>query len=58
MYHSNYCDSVDDQVMKLHNSFPWASIKAGKVVDIGGGSGHISIGLAQVLTDSAFTIDD
>ena len=44
----NYCDVVDGQVTKLHSSFPWASLKAGKVVDIGGGSGHISIGLARV----------
>jgi methylase of polypeptide subunit release factors len=48
-FQSNYCGVVDGQVTRLvHDSFPWESLKAGKVVDIGGGSGHISIALARV----------
>lgn len=40
---------VNGQIAELYRSFPWASLKDGKVVDIGGGSGHISIGLAHVI---------
>lgn len=48
-YQSNCCGLVDSQVTRLvHSSFPWESLKGGKVVDIGGGSGHISIALARV----------
>ena len=42
-----YC-IVDRQVSELYTGFPWASLGNGKVVDIGGGNGHISIGLARV----------
>ncbi|KAJ2978448.1 hypothetical protein NUW58_g7491 [Xylaria curta] len=38
---------LDRSIEELHTSFPWASLKDGKVVDIGGGNGHISLGLAQ-----------
>lgn len=40
--------SVERGMSDLVDSFPWASLKDGKVVDIGGGSGHISIFLAKV----------
>lgn len=33
---------------ELHNGYPWESLEGGTVVDIGGGNGHISIGLARV----------
>jgi hypothetical protein len=45
---ANDIPEVNGQIAELHRSFPWASLKNGKVVDIGGGSGHISIGLARV----------
>jgi hypothetical protein len=48
-YQSNCCGLVDGQVTRLvHSSFPWKSLKVGKVVDIGGGSGHISVALDRV----------
>ena len=43
---------VDRQLSELRDAFPWESLKNGKVVDIGGGSGHISIALAQVSSPS------
>lgn len=45
---ANDIPEVNGQIAKLHRRFSWASLKDGKVVDIGGGSGHISIGLARV----------
>lgn len=44
--------TADRQVTELVNSFRWASLGDGTVVDIGGGSGHISIALARVSTIS------
>jgi ubiquinone/menaquinone biosynthesis C-methylase UbiE len=38
---------VDGQVTELASAFPWSTITAGPVVDVGGGSGHISIALAR-----------
>ena len=35
---------------ELANSFDWAALGSGKVVDVGGGSGHVSFALAQVRT--------
>jgi len=39
---------VNERGTELRDSFPWATLGSGKVVDVGGGSGHISIGLARV----------
>lgn len=39
---------VNERGTELRDSFAWASLGNGKVVDVGGGSGHISIGLARV----------
>jgi methylase of polypeptide subunit release factors len=39
---------VDRQISELRDTFPWELLGNGKVVDIGGGSGHISIELARV----------
>ena len=33
---------------ELQQGFPWDSLANTKIVDIGGGSGHISIALARV----------
>ena len=38
---------VDRHINELRDCFPWGSLK-GTVVDVGGGSGHISIALARV----------
>jgi 2-polyprenyl-3-methyl-5-hydroxy-6-metoxy-1,4-benzoquinol methylase len=39
---------VDRQISELRDGFPWESLERGKVVDVGGGSGHVSISLARV----------
>lgn len=39
--------AVDRQTKQLNEEFDWAKIK-GTVVDVGGGSGHVSLSLAQV----------
>ncbi|KAI9777149.1 MAG: hypothetical protein M1816_004906 [Peltula sp. TS41687] len=46
---------LDRQLSDLRDAFPWVSLKNGKVVDIGGGSGHISVALAQVRASSIST---
>jgi tRNA A58 N-methylase Trm61 len=38
---------VDRQIAELRDCFPWGDIN-GTVVDVGGGSGHISMALARV----------
>lgn len=39
---------VNERGTELRDSFSWESLGNGKVVDVGGGSGHISAGLARV----------
>lgn len=39
--------AVTNNVVELRDNYPWAKLK-GTVVDIGGGSGHVSIELAKV----------
>lgn len=39
---------MDRQIDELVDSFPWHSFKDGKIVDVGGGSGHISVALGRV----------
>lgn len=34
----------------LRDSFPWGQISGRKVIDVGGGSGHMSVNLARVCT--------
>jgi hypothetical protein len=55
--HSTNRTKVDDSLKVLRNNFAWSSLKNTKVVDIGGGNGHISIDLAQVDTYSCCHID-
>ncbi|KAI0838319.1 O-methyltransferase-domain-containing protein [Hypoxylon sp. FL0890] len=49
---------INRQVDELQTGFPWESLKDGKVVDIGGGSGHISIGLARRFPSLQFVVQD
>lgn len=34
--------------MDLQNSYPWTKFQGGTVVDVGGGTGHVSRFLAEV----------
>ncbi|KAI0138072.1 O-methyltransferase-domain-containing protein [Hypoxylon sp. NC0597] len=49
---------INRQVDKLQSGFPWESLKNGKVVDIGGGNGHISIGLARRFPSLRVVVQD
>ncbi|KAK4228090.1 O-methyltransferase-domain-containing protein [Podospora fimiseda] len=49
---------IDSQITYLSNSYPWASIGQGHVVDVGGGSGHISMALARQFPFLRFTVQD
>ncbi|RWA12797.1 hypothetical protein EKO27_g2329 [Xylaria grammica] len=49
---------LDRSIEELHSSFPWASLNDGKVVDIGGGNGHISIGLAREFPSLRLVVQD
>ena len=40
-------DQVVNNDVELRDKYPWADLK-GTIVDIGGGSGHVSIELARV----------
>jgi len=42
-------ETVDRHIDELRDSYDWAKLQ-GTVVDVGGGSGHISIALARVST--------
>ncbi|KAF1828286.1 S-adenosyl-L-methionine-dependent methyltransferase [Decorospora gaudefroyi] len=49
---------VDDSLKVLRNNFGWSSLENTKVVDIGGGNGHIRIDLAQHYPALQFTVQD
>ncbi|TRX94545.1 hypothetical protein FHL15_004700 [Xylaria flabelliformis] len=49
---------LDRSIEELHTSFPWESLKDGRVVDIGGGNGHISFGLAKKFPSLRFVVQD
>ncbi|KAI1817385.1 putative O-methyltransferase [Poronia punctata] len=49
---------VNERGTELRDNFAWASLGDGKVVDVGGGSGHISIGLAKEFPSLNFVVQD
>ncbi|CAI6331164.1 unnamed protein product [Periconia digitata] len=49
---------LDRQISELRDTFPWESLEGGKIVDIGGGSGHISIALARRFKSLRFVVQD
>ncbi|KAI1366776.1 S-adenosyl-L-methionine-dependent methyltransferase [Xylaria arbuscula] len=48
---------MDRHITELRDCFSWAEIK-GTVIDIGGGSGHISIFLARLFPHLSFVVQD
>ncbi|KAI8623622.1 O-methyltransferase [Xylariaceae sp. FL1651] len=48
---------LDRQIAELRDYFPWNSLK-GTVVDVGGGSGHVSIALARNFPNLNFVVQD
>ncbi|KAK4462846.1 O-methyltransferase-domain-containing protein [Cladorrhinum samala] len=49
---------IDRQITDLSNSYTWGSLGKGTVVDVGGGSGHISIALARQFPSLRFVVQD
>ncbi|VUC28458.1 unnamed protein product [Clonostachys rosea] len=49
--------SVDRQISELRDSYDWNTLK-GTVVDVGGGSGHVSVSLAQNFPHLNFVVQD
>lgn len=49
---------LDRQTTELHEEFDWKSLPAGTVVDVGGGSGYVSLSLAKVFPHLNFVIQD
>ncbi|KAI4221808.1 MAG: hypothetical protein L6R36_006626 [Xanthoria steineri] len=48
---------MTNNVVELRDNYPWAKLK-GTVVDIGGGSGHVSIELAKLFPHLSFDVQD
>ncbi|KAI1827428.1 putative O-methyltransferase [Xylaria intraflava] len=49
---------MNKDTLELRDRFPWASLGKTTVVDVGGGSGHISIYLANEFPDLEFIVQD
>ncbi|KAI3322931.1 O-methyltransferase [Xylariaceae sp. AK1471] len=49
--------SLDRQIAELRDNFPWSTL-SGTVVDVGGGSGHVSITLARNFPNLNFIVQD
>ncbi|KAL8752875.1 MAG: hypothetical protein Q9199_005443 [Rusavskia elegans] len=48
---------MTNNVVELRDNYPWANLK-GTVVDIGGGSGHVSIEMAKFFPHLSFAVQD
>lgn len=46
---------VDRKITELRDEYPWDSLGISTVVDVGGGSGHVSMSLARVCNRSLLT---
>jgi hypothetical protein len=40
----------------MRDNYDWASLQNSKIVDVGGGNGHVSIDLARVCPSHLYTI--
>ncbi|KAF9768565.1 6-phosphogluconolactonase-like protein, partial [Fusarium sp. DS 682] len=49
--------AVENSTVELRDNFPWQRLN-GTVVDIGGGSGHISMALAREFSNLKFIVQD
>ncbi len=49
---------MDRQFSELRDGYNWSKFGAGKIVDVGGGSGHVSIYLAKQFPSLSFTVQD
>ncbi|RGP79393.1 hypothetical protein FLONG3_2448 [Fusarium longipes] len=49
---------MDRPVSTLCDDFPWEKLKSGKVVDVGGGRGHVSMYLASRYPDLSFVVEE
>ncbi|OBT94584.1 hypothetical protein VE01_07931 [Pseudogymnoascus verrucosus] len=49
---------LDRPISPLRDEYPWASLGRGKVVDVGGGNGSISMMLAKEFPDLEFIVQD
>ena len=52
---SDSVSQVDRKITELRDEYPWDSLGISTVVDVGGGSGHVSISLARVCNPSLLT---
>ncbi|KAF2265024.1 sterigmatocystin 8-O-methyltransferase precursor [Lojkania enalia] len=49
---------MDRQVSELLNGYPWKDLGDGKVVDVGGGNGHVSMALARAYPNLKIVVQD
>ncbi|KAH8712112.1 S-adenosyl-L-methionine-dependent methyltransferase [Phaeosphaeriaceae sp. PMI808] len=49
---------IDDNFAVLRDRFDWSSLENTKVIDVGGGNGHVSVDLAREFPNLTFTVQD